>query len=369
MISNFNIEVYKEFNDELEKLWINFEKESNHYYFQTFKWQKYWFKQMRKNKKNFISMYIIVVKNNNEILFILPMCINKFFCFKILSWSGFPFSDYNAPLIKKDFTIKNEDFLIVWKLILKKNKKSFNGVNLVNQPKTINHILNPFFQFLKSSLSMSYFGIFFEENHNKNKSLILDLKYQTNRLKKVGDLVFNIAKCKKEKKIVLKFILENKRAQYKKTDGWDLFEINAYKLFFIECHINLYSNLHLSYLTLNDNIIAAHSGYIYNNHYYYLFPAYDFNFKKYSPGKILLNYLIVNCKEKKISYFDFTIGAEEYKKKWSNHEINSCHTLRSVNMIGFFYVTFIKFKIILRNMNFKNKLLSKIKNKINTNVK
>ena len=48
MLKNLNIKVYKELNNELEKLWINFEKESDNYYFQTYFWQKYWFKQIQK---------------------------------------------------------------------------------------------------------------------------------------------------------------------------------------------------------------------------------------------------------------------------------------------------------------------------------
>ena len=366
---NLNIKIYNEFNSELEELWVNFEKVSNHYYFQTFRWQKYWFKQMRKNKKSFVNQHIVVVKNNDDILFILPMYISKFFCFKILSWSGFPFSDYNAPLIKKNFIIDKEDFLDIWQLILRKDSKIFNCINLVNQPKMIDKSLNPFFQFVNTSLSTSYFGIFLEENINIKKSQIADLKYQTNRLQKEGNLVFNVAKTNKEKKNVLKFILKNKRAQYKKTNGWDLFKINAYRLFFIECHIKLYANLHLTYLTLNENIIAAHSGYIYNNYYYYLFPVYDSKLKKYSPGKILLNYLVQDCKIKNISYFDFTIGAEDYKKKWSNHTMKSCTYLKSLNIIGFFYTSLIKLKITIKNMNYKNDLLNKFNNKLNLNVK
>ena len=30
-------------------------------------------------------------------------------------WAGYPFSDYNAPLIKKDLELNREDFLYIWK--------------------------------------------------------------------------------------------------------------------------------------------------------------------------------------------------------------------------------------------------------------
>ena len=158
-MKNLNIKIYKEFNTELEDLWINFEKTSDNYYFQTCSWQKYWFKQMNKHKKKSITNHIVVVKNENDILFILPMYISRFLFFKTLCWSGFPFSDYNAPLIKKNLNISKETFLIIWKLILEKNNNLYNCINLNNQPKMINQTFNPFFQYLNSINTGPYFGI------------------------------------------------------------------------------------------------------------------------------------------------------------------------------------------------------------------
>jgi len=364
-MKNLNIKIYKEFNTELEDLWINFEKTSDNYYFQTCSWQKYWFKQMNKHKKKSITNHIVVVKNENDILFILPMYISRFLFFKTLCWSGFPFSDYNAPLIKKNLNISKETFLIIWKLILEKNNNLFNCINLNNQPKMINQIFNPFFQYLNSINTGPYFGIILNNSSESINSQIADVKYQTKRLNRDGNLVFNIASTKKERKRVLKFILKNKIAQYIKTDGWNLFNINAYKFFFIECHLKLHSNLYLSYLSLNKNIIAAHSGYIYENNCYYLFPTYDEDFKKYSPGKILLNSLIEDSKIRKLYYFDFTIGSENYKKKWSNNKMDSGTTLKALDFIGLIYVLFIKIRISLKpliiNNNFFNKIYYKIK--------
>ena len=370
-MKNFNLTIYNEFTNELVNTWKNFEKESDNYYFQNLDWQKFWFQQMIKYEKQKFSVHIIVVKNDNDILFILPMCVNKFLNVKILTWSGFPFSDYNSPLIKKDLNINEDDFYQIWKLILS-NKELFNCVNLTNQPEFINNTHNPFFKYLNTVTTTNYFGISLNKIDHINdlvkKSVKSDLRYQKNRLNKIGNLSFNLAKKQSDIKKIVRFILMNKSMQYQRTDGWNLFDINVYKKIFIKFNLKLKSNLYLSYLSLNDTIIAAHSGYIYNNRCYYLFPTYDTNFKKFSPGKILLSELVYDCKNNNLNYFDLTIGSEGYKKKWSNSIMKSCSTLKSTKFNGFVYILFIKVKMYIKFKNLSNNYLTKIFRKLKKNV-
>ena len=64
------------------------------------------------------------------------MIIRNFYSIKILSWSGFPFSDYNIPLIIKDKEFQEDDFKIIWKNILNKIQ-NFDCIVLDNQPENI----------------------------------------------------------------------------------------------------------------------------------------------------------------------------------------------------------------------------------------
>ena len=53
-----------------------------------------------------------------------------------------------------------------------------------------------------------------------------------------------------------------------------------FRNFFILSSLRLKDINYLTYLKLDDKIIAAHSGFIYRNKCYYLFPTYDDSFKK-----------------------------------------------------------------------------------------
>ena len=107
---------------------------------------------------------------------------------------------------------------------------------------------------------------------------------------------------------------------------------------------------YISYITIDDEIIAAHSGFIYKNTCYYLFPVYKEAYKKYSPGKILLKKIIDDSKLKSLQYFDLTIGSENYKKNYSNNELCSGIFFQSVNLKGYLYILHRKLKMILKKI-------------------
>ena len=44
--------IFLEFDKKLTNIWINFEKNSSHYVFQKLEWQKLWFYQTQRHKKN-----------------------------------------------------------------------------------------------------------------------------------------------------------------------------------------------------------------------------------------------------------------------------------------------------------------------------
>ena len=364
-LENLNIKIFSEFNKNLESLWINFEKESEHYFFQTFKWQKLWFYHMKKFKKK-ISNYTIVVEHDDEILLILPLCIKEIFVFKVLSWSGFPFSDYNAPLIKKGLKFNSAIFNTIWNKILLKNKSSYNCIFFDNQPEFIKKTHNPLFIFLEMKRNNAYFGLNINENISINKKELINIKYQKNRLKKLGNLNFKIANNLEERKKVISFIIQKKRHQFSKTNAFNIFKIDCYKIFFIKNCLG--SNASLTYLTLNNIIIAANMGYIFKKDFYYIFPTYDDYFKRYSPGKILLYELIKYIKSKSFIYFDFTIGTEKYKKNWSDVSTTSNYMIKSINFIGSFYVFLLKFKFFVKKIGIINNYMTKIFNRIKLSV-
>lgn len=74
----------------------------------------------------------------------------------------------------------------------------------------------------------------------------------------------------------------------------------------------------LSRLTLDDLPLAYHYGFHYGRRYYWYKPSFDPRYHSHSPGNLLLRFLLLRALERQCQEFDFTIGNEEFKRRYSN---------------------------------------------------
>lgn len=74
--------------------------------------------------------------------------------------------------------------------------------------------------------------------------------------------------------------------------------------------------IHLSFLTIDGEAIAAKYGYQFNHTYYGYSSGYDRAYSKYGPGQLHIMYLLQECMENQISKVDFGWGTQRYKLLW-----------------------------------------------------
>ena len=342
MCSENEIKIKEEFDSELQNEWEKFEKISNINFFQTFKWQKYWYKKCGSNRKIIISLFY----KRKQLIAILPLNIKKQYFLNILSWNGFPFSDYNQPIIKTNQNLNPNDFDFIISKIYSKYK--FNNVHLIN-------CINPYYlnnsKFISNKVSKLIF------NKNNSEDLIINylkkkIHYEENRLKKKYKFEINID-TNNDKEKILNFFIDEKYKQLKRTRAWNYLDFIEYKKYIYDLLEFDEQNICFSSLKINNKIISSHIGYKFNECYYYIFPVYDFNYKKYSPGNILLYRLIENYKSNKFLIFDFTIGDELYKKKLNNFMTHTYEYITYKGFLGIFYYLKIKIKKFVKKIVLK----------------
>jgi len=78
-------------------------------------------------------------------------------------------------------------------------------------------------------------------------------------------------------------------------------------------------NLLLATLKVGDRYVAIHAGFIWDNEYLALIPAFDPAFAQYGVGKQLLLYMLQDSHQRGHSSFDFLQGAESYKFDFATH--------------------------------------------------
>ena len=78
------------------------------------------------------------------------------------------------------------------------------------------------------------------------------------------------------------------------------------------------NRVRFSCLTFNEIPIAYHFGFEYANKLIWYKPSFNIDFFSKSPGTVLLKFLIEYALEKNLDEFDFTIGDEKFKDRFSN---------------------------------------------------
>ena len=71
-------------------------------------------------------------------------------------------------------------------------------------------------------------------------------------------------------------------------------------------------------LKFNDEPLAYHFGFYYGDTLYHYTPTFNLDYYKRSPGTVIIKFMIEDCLKRNAKEFDFTRGAEQYKKRFAN---------------------------------------------------
>jgi len=343
----FKFKIFNEFNKECENLWKRLEKSSSNDFFQTYDYHK---ELVINNDINRLN--IVVILENDKPVLLFPFFIKEFLFFRILQFIGTKYSDYCNPLVDSEFysCLNRESFHSIWKDILNEIKQ-VDFVFLNNQLKKIDNYKNPVVHYLKSVKFSNIFRIQLKENFNEYKNDILKINkkyhYEIHRtllkkekLEKNHYLKFEI-KSIDESDLTLDKLITSKIAFFSQKKK----NINLNKKFAkIFANLNKKSeNFFISTLKIDNKISAACFSIRFNKIFYYFIPVIlSKEYEKYKIGKILILDLIQWCLKKDIEIFDFGLGAEKYKKYFSNLNLDLFRCYYYKNLKGFFLFIFLK---------------------------
>ena len=348
-MENIKIIIKKDIDKELEQNWLKLQNNTECSVFQYVSWIKNWKKEISDADKNSVCLFVQIFYN--EILIcILPLQLISRFSFKTLKVAGRPFNDYSDIVLDKnyfDFMKQNSQFL--FSMIL--SHISTDMVYFENVPEKS----NLYYLIKNYELQPHTYGSYQLKYIKKNKLLSNkfenDTLRQIKRLKNLGELEFKIIKNSICKNNFFSFFKLNKEKQLQETKNWNYFKNNNYLNFLKNILFDDYHS-EISVLYLNNKIIAGHFGLKIFERFYYLFPTYDKKLSKYSPGNILLFYLIKNFFENGGKTFDLTTGDEKYKIKISNNINKVLYFNKSYSIKGYILKLIIFFTNSLKKIKY-----------------
>ena len=361
------IKIYNNFDSNLKKVWETLENSTECTPFQSYSWITHWQESVGKPLIH-IDLHIVVIYEKEEVIAILPLGKRKLYGVKILEWLGGNITDYMCPLISK----KNNSFINDFQYIWKKVKEDLQPIDLVFLTKQSNfHENNPFVTKLKNNFLMNSYQAILNENwetfskENLSKKVLADSRRQRKRLSNLGEISFRIVSKEEDTKEITKIMIKQKSRRYVETGSWDMFSTKEYQDFYLnfQTGFNVPVDIHVSYLSLNNEIIATHWGLVSHDRFYYIMPTHEAGgWEKYSPGKLLLEYLIEWSIKSNLRIFDLTIGDEEYKKKWSNSVSPIYEHVSSVSFLGKIYLFTQMLKEYIKRIPFMGNIVKRIYN-------
>lgn len=310
LINTYNNLNSLELRKKVQELLKNYQRENIYSFTSIFSFTELLETYLKTNKIKQKDIAIITVENNNnEIILFIPFVKFKFLNITILKFLGSNKIDYNVCLYTNEFKKNTAQ-------ILKEIKNHLPNNFIMIFSKLIDtYIINKFKEEFPYNYSFFRDKYSFIElkNFKKNVSnkLQKEIKRSERRLNKDGLLIFIDNKNNKKLNKIMDFIINKKNEQYINSGVAKLNESS--EKFYRELAKKDIS--HISALFHEDNIIAAHLGLKTKNNYTYLLPVYDYKYRRYSPGWILLFKLLETFKSNNFYRFDLTIGEEGYKSR------------------------------------------------------
>jgi CelD/BcsL family acetyltransferase involved in cellulose biosynthesis len=339
-----NNQIYSSFTEELKGIWKDFENNFSWNPFYTYSWLSHW-QYTVGGPLHQILPQIVVVKKDEIVLGIFPFAISRWQGVKVLEWLGGIHADYTGPLLHPEFKEFVPNFTDLWDVLLVL-LPPFDVIHLRRQLEILGDIENPFVKsFNVLAIDNAYRATLsgtWEEYYSARikKKIRADSRRQRNRLEQQGVVQFKVAASASDADMIIKNMMIQKSQRYRETGVTDMLAIKEHRDFYLGLPEQNFSNfqLHCSALMVDGNIIATHVGLVSEKCFFYLMPAHqNSDWHRYSPGRLLLENLLEWAYKYKISIFDFTVGAELYKKEWCDAEMKLFEYLHPLNYKGRYY--------------------------------
>ncbi len=336
---SYHVEIYQQFDAEVEALWRNLEAESLGYLFQAYDWNALWYDCIGKTAAK-ASPCIVVVSDCDKPLLLFPFALCRHMGMTCLEFMGGDQADYLSPLVHRD-AIHHLPLAEIWRQVEAALPK-YDLLILTKMPQAFDSLANPFLELWPTRPSHEAFAATLPDSWEGMQARIsaklrADGRRQFRRLSERGEIQFQIATGEQEYLQMLEAMFEQKRRRYHETGVRDILSDRNVREFYRRAHKSFCKgyNVHMSALLCNGQPIATHWGIVHQSRYYWLMPSYaGGELAVYSPGRILQENLLQWCIMNRVSLFDFTVGAEQYKKAWCDKKLQLHEYISSKSLMG-----------------------------------
>ncbi|HWS14822.1 MAG TPA: GNAT family N-acetyltransferase [Candidatus Methylomirabilis sp.] len=287
--------------------------------FQTYEWIWTWWNVFG----HLHSLFLVEVREGGQLLALGPLmlvCSGWKRSLRFIGEDNSDYCDFIAGERKQDALKAIFDAIASW--------KEWNVIQLKNVPESSTTIaaVREFCgrtgkHFLEADeINCPTLIIRGYEDHARRVSRRKTIRRRHNYLRKTGDLkVFHLETVEEATRYFDLFVGQHIR-RWSGTSSPSLFLKQGNRDFYLDLIEALLPRglLLFTVLEYEDRPVAFHFGFDYGSKVLWYKPSFDPDYRRLSPGTVLLKYLIEYCIEQGRDELDFTIGDEPFKRKFAN---------------------------------------------------
>jgi len=291
-------------------------------------WIYNWFRFIGKECKPLI----ITGSIEDRLVFVLPLLLRNFLIpfFKILHFPGYPGSDHLGLIVDPGYKEEANKRVFTF---LEEYKSKWDVCNLAEIPEIIFNDL--FLSGPNIHVSFKKFKVMdgpqcpylridgnWEEFYRKRKKrkFRYNLDRARRRLEGLGTIEFKTLKTWEEIEHYTPQIFEIHRKRWEGYYIGSKFSTPSGEEFYRRMAKEYQTRrwLDIAVLLLNGQVIAYSYSFIWGGEYFYYNPAHDPKFSEFSPGTLLLIYILERSFNSGLKRFDFGRGELSYKSHWAD---------------------------------------------------
>jgi CelD/BcsL family acetyltransferase involved in cellulose biosynthesis len=331
----------------VEDEWRRFETSADCTVFQCYDWLSAWHRHIG-SRQNVAPAIVVGRRADGEPLFLFPLAVRPG-AVRRLTFLGHDLSDYNAPLLARDFSdrVSPARFGELWAqicgMLQRRAQHRHDLVELTKLPEMVGAQANPFVQLgvqlNPSGAHLTELRGTWEQYYEAKRSSSTRRRDRTKRkrLGEFGEIRFVTPQARDEIARTLETLIEQKSRAFARMGVANIFAPAGRREFFLDLATNprLRDLVHVSRLDVGPLWAAINLGLTFNGTYYHVLASYDDGeVSRFGPGATHLRDLLAYAIERGCRYFDFTIGDESYKREWADRSLDLFDHVSPVSLRG-----------------------------------
>jgi CelD/BcsL family acetyltransferase involved in cellulose biosynthesis len=341
------LSVYSEL-ETIEREWRAFERTAALTAFQSFDWLSRWQRHIGSRQRT--RPAVVFGRNpDGDLLFILPLAIERRRLVRELRWLGGDLCDYHAPILGEKFRshLSGNGFAPLWGDILALLRTSprfrFDLIDLQQMPETVGREINPFVDLdvtlHPSGAHIATLGNDWETFYAAKRSSA-SRKTERKKFKQMaerGEIGFADVSDGIDVVHTMDVLMTQKGRALARMGVENFLARAGYREFFLDLATDpsLANFVHVGRMTVGGTIAATSFGLAHRDCYCLMLSSYDDGeLAKFGPGRAHLHELLRRAIGRALAYFDFTVGDESYKREWSDIELRLYDHTTAATMLG-----------------------------------